>query len=440
MRTVLITLVVTAIFGTALVRPAAACSCASYSTPCQAFDTSVVFVGEVESVQEAGTEIQMRLRVTHAVKGVTGPTADLRSDMSSCGARLELGKRYVVYTGRDANGRMSISACGPQRELAAGEPEPELPPVPRRVYGSVTRYDSERVRAYRPLDPVPDVRLWLDLPTGRVNAVSDGWGHFTFDDVPLGTYAIGIDAGQALKPWMAEPIRMTARGGCTYADVVLHPSGILSGRVVAADGTPAGGIPLVLFPDHPPTNDSGEALMLNATTNADGRFTFDGLPPDTYVLGANHFGRPGGGTPYLPAYFGGQTLESAQRIRIEAGQTELARPFPMGPALPTRQFTITVACRDGSIPPVVSAEARPSSQTARVESEMWWRGGAMTLTLLRDTAYTLEVDAAIPYGTATADGRPRRVELLSTIDLPAGTPGTALIVSAPFTNCKDRVF
>jgi hypothetical protein len=440
MRTVLVTLVVTAILGASDVRPAAACSCGSYSSPCEAFDTSVVFVGEVESVQEAATEIQMRLRVTHAVKGITGPTADLRSDTSGCGATLELGKRYVVYTGRDAAGRMSISACSPTRELSVGEPEPEWPPVPRRVYGAVTRYDSERVRAYRPLEPLPDVRLWLDLPTGRVNAVSDGWGHFTFDDVPVGTYAIGVDAGQALKHWMAEPIRMTADGGCAYADVVLHPSGILSGRVVAADGTPAGGIAVVLFPDHPPTNQSGEALMPNTTTQADGRFTFDGLPPDTYVLGANHFTRPGGRTPYLPAYFGGQTRESAQRIRVEPGRTELARPFPMAPALATRQFTIAVACRDGSIPPVVSAEARPSSETARVESEMALRGGAMTLTLLRDAAYTLEIDAAIPYGPATADGRRRRNELLSTLDLPAGMPGTALTVSAPFANCQDRVF
>ena len=91
--------------------------------------------------------------------------------------------------------------------------------------------------------------LWVDLPSGRTIALSDGWGHFTFDDVPAGTHAIGVDAGPDLAPWLAKPITMTASGGCAGAMVVLHPSGVVSGRVVAADGTPAGGVNVYLLAD-----------------------------------------------------------------------------------------------------------------------------------------------------------------------------------------------
>ena len=77
--------------------------------------------------------------------------------------------------------------------------------------------------------------------------------------------------------------------------------------------------------------------------------------------------------------------------------------------------------------------------TVRAESELSFKD-VITLTLLRDTAYTLEVTAGIPYGTPTERGRQRRSELLSTIDVPAGTPGTRLTVTAPFDNCTNRPF
>ena len=45
-------------------RPAAACSCSGGLTPCQAFASSpIVFVGEVLSVEKAGGDFHMRLRV-----------------------------------------------------------------------------------------------------------------------------------------------------------------------------------------------------------------------------------------------------------------------------------------------------------------------------------------------------------------------------------------
>lgn len=91
------------------------------------------------------------------------------------------------------------------------------------------------------------------------------------------------------------------------------------------------------------------------------------------------------------------------------------------------------------MPPIARADARPASGDAKGEDASSFRG-ALTLTLLRDTPYTLEVSALIPHGPPTGQPRPRQSELLSTLDLPAGTPGRHLSVSAPFENCKDPLF
>src|SRR5690349_18381065 len=110
-------------------RPAAACSCSYYLSPCQGYGAAaVVFAGEVVSVEEVNGEFRMRLRVLRAYKGIDAATVDVFSDArSSCGVKLDVGGRYVIYTGQ---GRKSLHACGGYgQQLAPGEPLPDLPPA-----------------------------------------------------------------------------------------------------------------------------------------------------------------------------------------------------------------------------------------------------------------------------------------------------------------------
>ncbi len=208
------------------VRAGEACSCANQPTPCQEYARSrLALVGEVLSVEEVDGLFRMRLRVLRALKGIRSPTVELWSDArSSCGVKLDVGTRYLLYPSGAAGERLGISACSGGQQLYEGEPLPELPPVAGRVYGRVTRYDMERVRRFRPLEPVASVRLWIELPGRRLSATSDRWGAFTFD-VPPGTYNIGVDAGRELAPRFAPTFKLTAEGGCTTADIVLEPSG-----------------------------------------------------------------------------------------------------------------------------------------------------------------------------------------------------------------------
>jgi len=411
-------------------RAAAACSCAGTTSPCEPYRAARVFIGEVQSVERVGDDFRHRMRIVRTLKGPPAPTEDVWSDArSSCGLKLEEGERYVIYAG--ATGRVSVFACMPIVHIPRGEPEPELPPVPGTIYGRVTRYDLERIRRFRALEPMPSIRVWIDLPAGRQAEVSDAWGRFRFRDVPPGTYPIGVDAGQGLKPWMQDPIELTSREVCDTASVVLHPSGELRGRVVTADGRPGAGINLVLY-------DARKGIgVLMATveaahTDADGRFTIGGLTPGEYGLGLSY---GNGRQPYERVFYGGRSPEAATRIDVGEGDpTVLAEPFVLPPALGTRTVTYRLACRDGSVPEVVHAEARTTTEPVITDYE---GSQSHTLTLLRDRAYTLHVGFGVPLPTPRPDGPRRTSEKLAPIDIPAGAEPLTLSLTAPFTTCAD---
>lgn len=425
------------------VQPAAACSCLGGSSPCQAFAAApVVFVGEVVSVERVGDEFRMRLRVERALKGIEAETADLWSSaISSCGVRLREGGRYVIYTNL-SNGRMSIDACDYGRALASGEPDPELPPVPGRIYGRVTRYDIDRIRDFRALAPIPSIGIAIDTPAGRLTAASDTWGRFQFADVPPGTYQIAVDAGPGLTPWMGRTVAMPAGEACVETSVVLQPAGRVTGRVETADGQPARGIYVRLVSDGTAGSYLVQRVGLGRMTGPDGQFTFEGLSPESYVLAVNPEGTDATGRqPYAPAWFGGTDRASATRIRIAEGSTiELDRPFVLPEALATRTFTVAVTCRDGSVPAGLVARAMAANGAVFAESAETAEtatGPVQMLTLVRDQSYTLLVSIYIPVGPASVRQRERRKEELPPTDLPAGAPGGHIALVAPFGNCAE---
>ena len=420
-------------------RPAAACSCIGIPTPCQAFGTSpIVFVGEVLSVEETGGDFHMRLRVIRALKGITATTADLWSDArSSCGVKLEEGGRYVVYTSL-AGGRMSIHACGYGRQLAPGEPDPELPPARGSIYGRVSRYDIDRIREFKSLEAIPSVRIALNLPAGPVTTASDQWGRFQFANVPPGKYRLSADAGQGLTSWMPRPVVLSDREACVDTQVVLQPSGKVSGRVLTADGKPGAGIYVRVLPDGPAGSLLSQMVDRGDTTGPDGRFTFEGLSPDSYVLAINPEGRDATGRqPYAIAFFGGADRASAMRIPVGEGSAiELDRPFVLPAPLATRTFTVAVTCLDGSVPPALMTRAHATGAVF-AEFDESGDGPVRTLKLVRDQAYTLVVSIFIPAGPERPWHGVRREEELPVTELPAGAPGRHIALVAPFTNCAE---
>jgi hypothetical protein len=195
-----------------------------------------------------------------------------------------------------------------------------------------------------------------------VTTASDQWGRFQFANVPPGEYELSVDAGQGLTSWMPDSVVLSDGESCVDTQIVLQPSGKVSGRVLTADGRPGAGIYVRLLPDGPSGSLLAQMVDRGHTTGRVGRFTFEGLGPDSYVLAVNPEGRDATGRqPYAPAFFGGADRASATRIPVGEGSAiELDRPFELPAPLATRTFTVAVTCRDGSVPPGLMARAQAS--------------------------------------------------------------------------------
>jgi hypothetical protein len=257
--------------------------------------------------------------------------------------------------------------------------------------------------------------------------------------VPPRNYSLSVDAGQGLTPWMPRSVVLPDRDACVDTEVVLQPSGKVSGRMVTADGRPADGIYVRVLPDGPAGSRLAQLVDLGQTTGPDGRFSFDGLGPDSYVIAVNpDAGDPTGRQPYAPAWFGGKDRATATRIPLAEGAAiELDRPFVLPPALPTRTFTVAVSCRDGSVPPGLMVQARAANGAFFAEFDSTGEGPVRTLTLVRDQAYALNVSIFIPDGPARPGGGTRREEKLPPMELASGAPGRHIALAAPFTNCAE---
>ncbi|BCS32542.1 hypothetical protein TBR22_A17560 [Luteitalea sp. TBR-22] len=416
-------------------RTAEACSCAGTTTPCEAYARDVVFIGEVLSAETRGDTHHMRLAVRRAYKGVNTATVDIRTDTSTCGARLEVGQRYLVFTG--AGESNWIGLCGPTRWIAPGEPDPEMPPKPGHIYGTVRMTDIVRTGMGEPLERLPGLRVWVDLPSGPIVTETDGWGRFTLPNVPPGRHEVRADAGEEFK---ADPAEVTLPDAAACADthVYVDHAGRIEGTLVTSDGRPAGDVPIRLLATNPSQHMpwSGDAGIVNGrNTDAEGRFVFRDLRAGQYVLAVNPEGESAGDRPYPPTFYGGPTRDTATRITVGRGHAAaLPAPFVLPPPLGTRTITVAVTCADGTLPDFVSGEML-ASDGARGVSTSAEKTGVISLRILQGRPFSLALTVAIPRRPRPDTGALRTVHPLDPWPIAAGTADDRLAIVAPLAAC-----
>ena len=426
-------------FVAPFVSESAACSCVERS-PCQTFAAaSAVFLGDVISVQQGATEVVARMQVRHVWKGQLDEVVSVRggSGRSSCDAHFEVGQRRLVFAG-GASGSLSTSVCSGGGVLPVTAPLPNLPPVPGRLSGLVADIPIERFARSRKdgSDPTVPVtgRIWFDTPSGRRETAIDAHGRFQFDNVDPGEGTLHAEVGPAYEA-PGTDFRLEDITDCEEVFVLARPAGRLAGSVVGADGNSVAGVYLSLRPRIEP--DVSYPVGGDTKTDASGRFEFRSLDAGEYVLGVNLNRAPSSDNPYSPLYYPGVPDRAGATVfSVGAGRSpELDAPFVLPPALATRTLRVSVTCRDGSIPPIVSVEAVASDRSARIE-HAWSRDpGTVTLVLLKDVAYDLEIKASFPKPEPDQTFDPR---VLQKMHVEAGAALTPIDIVAPFTACARR--
>jgi len=122
-----------------------------------------------------------------------------------------------------------------------------------------------------------------DAPTRAFSPASTEGGVVEFRGVPVGEYRVVVEA-PGYAPFR-QAVSVPIPGFGMQTEVTLDREATVSGRVRRRDGTPAGSANVralvVLSP-----NRAGEAVAVDSTTDAQGRFELRGLPAGTAVVAA----------------------------------------------------------------------------------------------------------------------------------------------------------
>jgi len=193
--------------------------CIEFLAPCHEFKrAAAVFDGTVEASEairfdfvrqallaphESGGSRahRARVRVNRAWKGVTAsPQVDVfgYDDILDEVVDLSVGRRYVFYARRDADGRLWAQACGRTRPPAHAEEDIALfesggARSGGGAFGRVWLRAADDSQTF-----VNRAVVVLDGPGGVQRTLTDEHGAFAFNGLRLGTYSLTVEPTAAL--------------------------------------------------------------------------------------------------------------------------------------------------------------------------------------------------------------------------------------------------
>jgi hypothetical protein len=328
-----------------------------------------------------------------ASKSAAGPSHVI----SSCDYDFTLGRQYIIYAHKTADGRYTTSACSGTKPLQAASEDLDYiaglsgAEPTGRVYGRIDRMvvDSAKPDLYQTV-PASGVTVALTSTSSRLTATTDSEGKLDVR-VPPGNYTIAPVVPETVRVYgNLSPASVPARG-CAPVYFSLIANGRIEGRVVRADGTPASDasvdvVPADLPPGEPPPNST---VSPSRHTDKDGRFSIDAILPGRYVIAVNVRFGPRLSAPYLTTYFPHGARQDARIVEIGEGERKTGFRILVNPL---RETTIsgTVVLDDDR--PVAEASVFANAVDHRdmiVASSKTDSSGAFELRLLAGVTYRI---------------------------------------------------
>lgn len=346
--------------------PASACSCQGGGfgahEPCEHWSSYAVFVGKavgVSVVEEGEYEggWMHRVFLFDVLEGFVGvedkKSVEVLTGMGGgdCGLNFEIGETYFVYTGGDASGNFWVGICsGMTKRLVRAEKDLAFAREVKRggwtaLYGRVRTNERDDLEDEPESEGLAGIEVRIEGPGGkRFEAVTDAQGDFTVDGQLEGTYTVRAvlpPGSPAAAPQTVELVK----GECTGAEIVVSSLGTLRGRVVDDARKPVQELSVYLMPAGKPFDDES---IVSDSTDEEGRYLFEEVPPGDYILVVNPDG-PGVYDPPYPATYhpGVSDLAGAGRVKLEPSATLELRDLRLPPAIREVSVSGVVTWPDG---------------------------------------------------------------------------------------------
>jgi hypothetical protein len=299
---------------------ALACVCAPVGSPCAAIEHSdaVIFSGTALEVSRPGGSadlpaserlVRVRFSVNELFRGASDKTMVVSTPDESgmCGYEFQAGESYLVFARLTAQGVVT-SVCSRTTHLSAAQDDLEVlheaaqGGVRSRLHGRTLLLMARMNGALIPaiVGGLPDIKVVARTGSTAQETITDETGAFRFIGLEPGRYMLRVAPNERWKPMFDREVTAQLDGCSAEADLLLTPPS-LSGTVRRLDGSPARDLRITVV-------DVGRVSASDSVitfTDAEGRWTIDGLRDGRYLVGLNVFQAPSARSPFPPLWYPG---------------------------------------------------------------------------------------------------------------------------------------
>lgn len=406
------------VFGASV---AEACSCLR-QTSCQAYSNAdVVFVGRIMKATDKDGTVTHQVQVDENFLGLEGKSlVNVNTEIqTSCGFQMEANKSYLIYASKEKKtGALWTGMCTRTTSLEYAKDDlkylhslKENGNKGGTIQGKVV--DEESAYAEKTKKPEGVDKVYVNRKDSKeiLTTEIESDGSYKLTGLEKGKYRAylrlpeGFITDQEIGVFSDEKdiesqFEEVNDRGCTVKDYVVKTNGIISGKVLDADGIPLKKINVNLIS----LNEKNELNEqdYDAYTNENGFYEFKGLSPGRYLLGVgiDYFSSDREEAAYLSTYYP-SSRNKEEAIIIELGKAQVLgnHIIQLFPKLKKSKVTGQIRLKKGQVVPKGSyMQAEVYVKRAGFKRASWEgrlkldKKGNFSLEVFEETEYLIKAE------------------------------------------------